>query len=70
MWVPTLVDRWFRTHNYLGIRVAHVLKMVVRGQTWSDEAVEALLDVWSNGIIQAQLYWGHTGMILSIAGLW
>ena len=37
------------------IQVRYVLKMVTRGQTWSDEEVLALLDIWSDETVQAEL---------------
>ena len=32
-----------------------MLKMATRGQTWSDEEVLALLDIWSDETVQAEL---------------
>ena len=45
--VLTLLARWVRPTC---IQVRYVLKMAMRSQTWSDEEVLALLDIWTGSI--------------------
>ena len=55
-WVETGINNQVRPISEVGFDpVVKRVKMAERGRTWSDSEIARLLDVWSDGTIQAQL---------------